>query len=774
LTPPVLLTYLKLLFIFLLIAIPGILLFNHIFKTKNKALLIGGGMILGPLYLTLLLSILSYLFKGPLGIGIICIIYLLSTAALTRHTKLTRPRVTPTTILYASILTLYITLFLFFAGNNSIGGDAATYWGLAASFAKGNYPTVLPWQSAFLSVYHSGTFLIHGTIKALTGVRMSIIHTIFSVYTLSAIFLFLLGMAREKTRSPLALLPSILTLLVFSPLYLTSGYDHFIQNTNLLKPRQTLMSLTTYPRFDELKGQVGIGASSLDGFIYINFMLFGLAEFLIFLYALYALKTSLTKKYIALISLTMLAASIDETFFLVQAPLLMILFLKDLYSTYKSQEISAKRTLQTIALLVIVGVLEFLLIQNPIRDSLLTPAQQMPRFTLISGTNPEFKNRVAFFREEQTKPNTNNQTTWYTPDIRVLILIFLTTGFLIKSRYTTTLSLTAALSLIFALFLLNTYWPENGHRFTIRAYHLVSIALSFALIDLWIKKNKYTKAIAALLILLLIPNILTAHAKLISQATLPNHTNLRATTGQYDELLTTLSKKIPPRVPTLFIDEYPITDLGSALNGEAVTNFGFFVPTAPPTPKIVNFDAGVEWFDAITTLDPESVKKLNVHYVFIKTKPHDRFSQKRMQDIHNTQYFKKIYTDTNGTLYKITDAFKNLKDEEQTIQKIMNTIPNNTTIYLPRLQLAAVRNGLILNLSQRTHLIGPPLGKGEGYFLFIEYVPKYQELKPNEKIDNFDYLITDAQAKPTQYSTKSLKAVVENKFITLWKTKDEQ
>jgi hypothetical protein len=770
LNPAVIVIYFKLFIVLTVIAAAGIILFRIIFQKTNKVLLLGGGMIAGPLFFTLLLSIFSYLLKGTVGIIFIFIIFLTSSLYLAHRNKIkpTLPRITRHNFLYLIICIAYPLLFFFYAANNIIGGDASTYWGLAASFAKGNYPTVLPWQPDFLTVYHSGTFLLHGSINALTSARVSLIHIFLSAYMLSAVFIFLVGIAREKTRTIISIVPAILGIILFSPVFLTSNFANFINSIKISTPKQTTINLSKYPEISHMKGQVGIGASSIEGLVYINFMLYGLAAFLFFMFALFSLKNqSNIKRYSILITLTILSASIDETFFLIQAPILLI----DLIKTISKEKLylDPKKLVLTLVVLGLLSGAQFFIIQNPIRDSLLTPSVQMPRFKLLSTNVPELGERVDFLQSVGTKPQDFNNTIWYTPDIRALLIILLIPSLFFRSKYSSVLIFSAGVSLIFALLFVNTYWPENAYRFTIRAYHLAALALGFLIVEMWTRKNKFTPIIIFLIILVLVPHIITAHAKLIHQVTRTGHDKIRTVNGQYDKLLTEISKKIKPNSRIIFVDEYPISDLGSTLNAEAVTQHGFFVPTAPATPKIVNFDAGVEWFDTVTTLDPESIKKLKVSYVFLKANTNERFSVKRNAQLIDNEYFKKIYTDTYGNLYQVTDKFKNSKDEEQTIQKMINKIPSDAQVHLPRLQFAAIRNGVILDLSQRTHLSGPPLGKGEGYFLFIEHIPKYKEMKPDEKVDDFDYLITDPQIKLDQITTRSVSIESQNNFITIWK-----
>ena len=69
---------------------------------------------------------------------------------------------------------MYLSLIILRVGNTVTGGDVITYWGIATSFARGNYPAVLPWQPNYLTVYHAGAFLVQGAIQSLSSVNISI------------------------------------------------------------------------------------------------------------------------------------------------------------------------------------------------------------------------------------------------------------------------------------------------------------------------------------------------------------------------------------------------------------------------------------------------------------------------------------------------------------------------------------------------------------------------------------------------------------------------
>lgn len=178
--------YFILLLIFLLLTVDGFFLLLFFLKTKNKLLLVGGGMIAGTLGFLISLMFLSYLIKPPAGIIATFICYNLACFIL--YYLAIGPKklflafcfkITFSNVLLLLLL-LFYSLFIFvFINGSGYAGDVNTYWSLGSSFARGNYPTVSPWQPNYLSAYHQGTIMILGSLHALTGLSMVIVHYFF-------------------------------------------------------------------------------------------------------------------------------------------------------------------------------------------------------------------------------------------------------------------------------------------------------------------------------------------------------------------------------------------------------------------------------------------------------------------------------------------------------------------------------------------------------------------------------------------------------------------
>lgn len=160
----------KIILIFAITTFNGIVVFNLLHNTKNKLINIGAGMIVGLLVLLLLLSVLSYLFKGTLSISIIFILYSIICFYLYKHkkrfsfTSLFKINPTKTNLTTITLILIYLVLIALYIPTSGLGPDTYMYQGIANSFVRGNYPTVLPWQPDFLTVYHHGAFIIFGAL----------------------------------------------------------------------------------------------------------------------------------------------------------------------------------------------------------------------------------------------------------------------------------------------------------------------------------------------------------------------------------------------------------------------------------------------------------------------------------------------------------------------------------------------------------------------------------------------------------------------------------
>ncbi len=261
----------------------------------------------------------------------------------------------------------------------------------------------------------------------------------------------------------------------------------------------------------------------------------------------------------------------------------------------------------------------------------------------------------------------------------------------------------------------------------------------------------------------------------------------RAITKDYDNLIRYADKKevalewisnnIKYDETVLFIDEYPYKGRNSPMSADAMVFYGIFVPTGPTRVKLISVDTGGEWYDAIVVLSPRSLKDLSVDYVFIKHSQLERFSIKRQSQIKNENFFKPIYEDNTGTLYEVKTYFKELKDNEMALIKMVEMIPDEKVVYLDKFSIVDIRKGLFAELANRTKLIGPKHHAGYDYFLYVaatlpftltdipDAEQKVQELKA------IDFVFTGTDTNPKLNLKGDFERIAEIPFVTLWENR---
>lgn len=738
-------------------------------------------MIVGLLGFLLVLSLGSYLFKGPFGVALMFFIYLLSAIflaiknpkAFASLKKLFRFKFSFGNLTTVAIIVFYLGLILLYAHRSFIGSDSDIYFSIATSFVKGNYPTVLSWQPQFLTIYHQGAFLIQGALWALSGRDIELIHYFFSVYTLWAIFILTTGVAREKVRNPWCLIPAIFTvILVGGPVLLTKATNLNFSINNLLK----------LPDFLYFQSSNGAGAADLQGLIYNNFYSFGLASFLIFLFLL--AKQSVAKfnlkRFLLLSALATLSCSIDEAFFPIELILLVGLFFWQIrgFPFFKGLSYSGA--------LIICLVILFFLIQNPIRDSFLTPSPDFPRFKLLiesnfppfekltyrpgevitwngvntgSGAIDMFQARIKYVASKTVEGQGASFTLL---DLRILIALLLLALILKPDRFGFLLFVSSFLSFILSLFVINTFWPPNAYRISNQAYQLAFFALGLTLIN----HSRLNKTVALIALLLIIPQAVIAHAKIINTVTTSDKNNF--TRPKKDLDLEMITKYIPPSKVTIFLDRYPDAAPHSYLNYTALTKMGVFVPIAPPSTKILNPSPGIEWLDSVNTLSPYALKKLKVDYVYVQNAALARLSAQRINQLKNKDYFDQVKSfGEDGILYQIKPPFKEIKDEEASLKRMSLKLGSGKKVYLDKLSFPEVRRALILELAKNNHLIGPPHAHGGDFYMYIEAILPF-EPERLEALNNLDYVLMDQNKSPNSYLPGKFEKILTNNYVSLY------
>lgn len=753
-----------------LMAFIGTVAFRILYRDKkiNWMTLVGGGMITGPLVFLFSLGFLNYLFRGQTFLTILFIFFVISALYLVEKMKINLfselfyPKIKDKkkSIKIAVLVALNILLIYVFVGKANVGGDVLQYWAIATSFARGNYPTVMPYQPDFLAVYHTGTYWVMGLIYTLTQLDIDKVHFFFAFYILTSIFLFTTGMALKKHYSMLSLIPPTFGLILFGgPVILTKFNYQGIQNI--------FNVITQYPTFDINVGSIGGGAISTESLIYIIHITFGLAVFLLFVYTLIERnKDNPLKDYILLILLTNLNLSINEVFLPIQLFLMGIFFIYD-YRKEKLKKILISGT--TIAL---IFASLFFIIQNSVRDSLLTPSPEAPRFQIVI---PPFKDIAQFTNPLHSPPyqdivvSTDGKgTDWYLLDIRILVLLVLVLSLASQEIIPLVLGIGALISLLCKIFIWYTFSPWSGFRFFSQSYQLAAFALGF-LVVVSVKKKKL-RFIVFLILFLLLPQTVSSYVKILNislKATNQNYTSNNSENTNLKKIV----DFIPAKSRVLIVSFLPSGDINHSLSSDALIRYGLIIPLGPTDAKILNIATGIEWYDAATYLDPPSVNKLGVDYVYLDNGASNFLPEKRVKQIEDISYFKPALKTTNGALYEVESSFKTLEDESNpTLRKMVSQIENDKTIYLDTIN-GDIRRLMFLSLARKhARLFGRGyLDRfGGDYYMAVE-IPFVKITEDVQGINDIDYAVMRPGLNPSDFVYGKYQKIAETKFAYLWK-----
>lgn len=665
--------YLKVSVVFLGLIIIGLVTHTAIFTTKkNKVFTIASSMVLGPCFYVLFLSAVSYLFKGYVWTNILFWLLCLGAAVIIYRQRkdyayLIRYNSTISTIALTVALLTFIGLLFLFVGNTVIGGDVMSQWPLATSFVRGNYPTVLPWQPNQLSAYHQGTFMVLGSLSAVSGITIGHIHYFFSFYIITALFLLITGIVRERSSGLFVFIPGGLAVVLCGPLFLIKDPAPLINTIVSSKTVDITLvrKIAEFPQFSELKSYIGSGVTNISLMVFLNFITFSIATSVLFVYILNS--KEIKAKYIILTTLLILLVSINEAVAIVVLPIFIGNFIKNTW------ENNFRKMILLFGKYIVFGSLLFMLIQNPIRDSLLSPAKEGQRFRLLTASdNAVYSSESEFSLRKRFAGTTNAKQPqkygiWTTPSLFLFAVSIALAATILKDKLALSFAGLALISGMAGLTVLNTYWPPNALRFITQGYQLAMIAAGLVIISLLKSHSKFAKIIGAVSIIVFIPSAITASAKIVGGAFTGSYEFYQGELVYKNKSLEWLYTNTSHKDKTLFIDEYPYTSVYSPITMAATVQKGLFAPTVISEPKVVNIDFAAEWFDAMAYLSPNAIQKLDPNYLYIQKNSLQRLNTEKNQMLNDKQYFSKVYEDHDVFIYRIHDAYKKAPESDETI-----------------------------------------------------------------------------------------------------------
>jgi len=749
--------------IFLGITLVGTIYIVSLKGERKWYLVLPEGAITGLLSFILLLGTLSYILKGRFGIAVIFLVFILSGLLLFKRNREYFPKIRfePTWKNVTIALTyLAIAGFLFFlVGANIYGGDVIAYWGLATSFANGNYPLHSPWQPDLLPVHHQGTYLAEGAIHALSGADMQLVHTMYSYFVVISGLFLVWGWTRKHTNfSFLSLIPALFTFFAFGgmfyPLpnyaknYIRAEVDHVTGRLPLLL---------------DAKNRLG-GASNLPEVIYINHRaasLVGTIFILIFICS--KLKISLRIKASIVAAFSVVVSSSDEAYLPVLGFAGIIWFIYEFFK-YKGKARKMK-VFRDFCIAAIFATILFLLVGSALRDSLFVASSEAPRFQLDFSYS-SIAARINGLRSAFLSINAQSKYFWLLPDLRIIIIFAFLISWLSKPFWAKFVSLSTLGALIAYLTVSHTFYPNNQDRFLHILYFVYGGVITYSLLKLIQVRKGFLKIFSVILLVSFLPSILFSTRYLYTLAKKDYYPNFKGSLPDYD-VLKWARKKIP-RGRIFFIDGYLNGVSYSYLTLNGIQNYGLFVPVSPARIKVHTPDYGIEAVDTINTLNPSSMGALKIDYLFIVNGQETKYPIERRRDIENNIYFRKIYEDKLGKLYEVDKQYyDNANDLPGAISQLPGLVKEGSNIYFdshPRLHFG-YRTVLVLSLKDKNNIYTV---WGPGLFNYIE--TKIVVKTPDDSI-KYDYLVLGLVTNPMEIcNCKKVNLIWENVFAKVYES----
>lgn len=742
------------------ISLVGVVILCSLTKETEWYLILPAGAISGLFGFILMLGLLSYVFKGPVGIFIIYILYLLLGFYLYKKVvKYSRLKITLSLknlpVKLATVVFLGFTAFL--VGTNQYGGDVIAYWGFATSFANGNYPIHSPWQPDFLSIHHKGTFMFEGAVHALTNVNLSLIHTMYSYFVIVCGFLLLWGLVRKITKKDLtSIIPSLVAYFSYGALFI---------------PLPALFRSWFNPEVEHVTGRLPLlldaknrlgGASNLPEFIYINHRAAAFSGVLLLLLFIFSSFKNERLKPLIIAALSVGIISSDEIYLPIISFIVLIWFI---YSLLVEKTKNRINILKKFLLGGLVFILLFFTVENAVRNSLITPSPE-PRFKMLTSLEA-MGTRSKSLKSAILRQAENSGYFWYLPDLRFIMVVTFLMIFLAKS---TELKISSAgiIGAIFAFYTIDhTYYPQNNERFLHVLYQFCGFMLAFALILLVKEKGKLLKYISyTILFLVILPSIIFTFIYLFPQAKKDNYPNY------YGQLPTSQvlkwMKKNTPHNRVFFIDGFITEGLNhSPYTLQAIQNFGLMVPISPAKIRVHTPDFGVEAFDVIYTLNPDPLKDLKIDYIFISNNQLNYLPQVRKLDIGNNHFFEKVYENQEGIIFKILLSYlesgNSIGGALSDLKKYMNS---GASVYLdyPYRIDGSLRAAILLLLKDYSNIYSE---WRSGTFNYIETRLVFNTPTINDK---YSYLILGPKTNPLEVcNCKSVNILWQTYGFVLYK-----
>lgn len=756
-----------LIIIFLLITLTGFVIVRTITKEQDSFILLPVSQIVGSAFYILLLNVISKVFHGHAGIiistaALIVIIIVVYLKYNSNWIKL-NPLSSNDKFLFLLITSIILVLSSLKMFTMLPAADSTMQWAYAASFARGNYPLMTPWQPDLPPNYHLGAYFLEGALFYLTGSLFVLIHTVFNIFLLlsgSLMVIFLLWKRGALSSKPWA----IFAVLIFFVAYgvIVVAFPNFSSQVQLIE-------LSKLREIIPAKGEAEASLVNLNSLSFLPARSLSLS---IALVILYFINSPFRNKFLKILTLSLLlsiTALIEESMFTPLMLVLISIFILSFFSFIPKITYIAnyrKSLLLIIALTTAITVSQ----GGIITDNIFRVKRETTAFRIINPLSDYFyleraKLSIKLFTDLPIKSNLPMPFSgWLVPSPLWFILILLIYSYIKKDSITGCIALFAIIA--FTLFLITEYKYCSGC--SIRIHSFGNIALGFGIfyiiIDL-LKKSSRNKNLIALLIFaifVLIPSItsdLFHQGQLIKKGIKDKIATIilaNNDTSPKNEIAKWAEDNIPVNERIIVIDnEFP-----SPVGPLGFQFYGLYTILGPQYTRVNRQEPGVEFYDLALTLNPSLFTKTKTRFVYIESESiaYKQLPDTRKNDLNNSNLFqvlKKI--ESNDSFYEILKVLPLYLDaklgdkeiNEGRIDQLGPLIPKDASVYLsdygapPKFlnfwyrmpfayYLGDGNHDLVMNISQTTYQV-------------IETVMKRRMVKEE---DIYDYYILPSKQKP--------------------------
>ncbi len=163
------------------ICLSGIIIFKSVSSLKRAEVLIPAGVLLGLSFFIFLINAVAFVIKGGIGIIISYILQILLAVVFYKmHSGGVEFPKRKSLILWVISLVSWGGFIYWKTSHALIGSDTNIYYSVTASFIKGNFPPLTPWQPEVPLAYHLGAFELLGVFHFFTDFSLEFLHLFFA------------------------------------------------------------------------------------------------------------------------------------------------------------------------------------------------------------------------------------------------------------------------------------------------------------------------------------------------------------------------------------------------------------------------------------------------------------------------------------------------------------------------------------------------------------------------------------------------------------------